>query len=471
MNKSADSFKELIEEEKILSCFDAINNSISIYKGKDAKLVYGNYSYCRYLHVETLDDLIGLPFAEIIEKIGISMKPIDSDLFKMYEVLEKGKEAIDWEVAVEAKDSPGKVEIVSNDMYPVKAENGEVLGMIEISRSKRFDRKRVSKIAGLSADYNFENIIGESQALRDCVRMAKEFAKSPYNILIAGESGVGKEMFSQSIHNYSSRVRGPFVAINCGSFPENLIESELFGYVAGAFTGASKNGQVGKFELAEGGTLFLDEIGELPYNCQAKLLRVIENRVVTRIGGNREIPVNFRIIAASNRNLSKMVSERLFRQDLYYRLQVLCLNVPPLRERSDDVIILAETFLKQAMGPDDVAPKELSSTAKKVLTSYDWPGNIRELRNAINRIHIISRSRVITGEMIEETLSSDGYMLNNATKGKARGSIESIRNEIDSLYGDLLLEAIRQCGGNKSKAADLLEISRKTFYRMSDKYL
>ncbi len=196
--------------------------------------------------------------------------------------------------------------------------------------------------------------------------------------MITGESGVGKELFAQSIHNYSPRHKGPFVALNCANFSDGLIESELFGYVGGAFTGASKNGQIGKFELADGGTLFLDEVGELPLHFQSKLLRVLETWMVTRIGSSKQIPVNVRLITATNRNLAEMVEEGLFRQDLYYRLQVLTLEIPPLRERKDDLALLSDSFLNQAAAPYLDTPKILSSQAKKVLMSYDWPGNVRE---------------------------------------------------------------------------------------------
>ena len=181
---------------------------------------------------------------------------------------------------------------------------------------------------GLSAGYDFNSIIGYSQAIRDKINIAKQFAKSSANVLVTGESGVGKELFAQAIHNHSSRSKGPFVALNCASFPSELIESELFGYVEGAFTGASKRGQTGKIELADGGTLFLDEIGELPYYFQPKLLRVLETWTITKVGDSKPIPVDVRLVAATNRNLEKMVEEGLFRSDLYYRLQVLNVEIP-----------------------------------------------------------------------------------------------------------------------------------------------
>ena len=301
-------------------------------------------------------------------------------------------------------------------------------------------------------------------------RQAKEYANSPFNFLITGESGVGKELFAQSIHNYSPRHKGPFVALNCANFSDGLIESELFGYVGGAFTGASKNGQIGKFELADGGTLFLDEVGELPLHFQSKLLRVLETWMVTRIGSSKQIPVNVRLITATNRNLAEMVEEGLFRQDLYYRLQVLTLEIPPLRERKDDLALLSDSFLNQAAAPYLDTPKILSSQAKKVLMSYDWPGNVRELRNVITRATVLSKSKIISKETLEESIASKGYMLKAISTDTPAERVKQKLTEIDNAYTSLLKEALELTAGNKKEAAELIGVSRNTFYRMLEKY-
>ena len=298
----------------------------------------------------------------------------------MFDVLKNGETIANWEVRLDAQGSSDMPLFISNDMYPIFDDNGQVQGMIEISRYRDQDIKLIKNVAGLDANYSFDDIIGVSPIMKECIKTAKEYALSPYNILITGESGVGKELFSQAIHNYSMRRMRPFVALNCATFPENLIESELFGYVGGAFTGASKNGQIGKFEFANGGTLFLDEIGELPLQFQSKLLRVLETWTITRIGSTKSTPVNVHLIAATNRDLKKMVDEGTFRQDLYYRLQVLNVEIPPLRKRKDDLVALSEHFLRQNAVYGSGERKVLAPDAKYALMQYDWPGNIRELK-------------------------------------------------------------------------------------------
>lgn len=329
----------------------------------------------------------------------------------------------------------------------------------------------MKKIMGLIAEYTFDSIIGESPAIMQVVAQAKEYSRSPYNLLIVGESGVGKELFAQAIHNYSDRSDEPFVALNCANFPENLIESELFGYVGGAFTGASKNGQIGKFELADGGTLFLDEVGELPLHFQSKLLRVLETHKITRIGSSSETPVNVRVLAATNRDLEGMVEEGLFRKDLYYRLQVLSIEIPPLRERYQDLLLLSESFFKQAAEMNGEEKKTLDSNAQKVLLSYDWPGNVRELRNVIHRITLLSKTETVTEEILKAAIHSKRYALNSAAPAESpTDKLEKCKADVKSSYVNLLKTALETSGGNKKHAAELIGVSRRTFYRMLEKY-
>jgi len=231
---------------------------------------------------------------------------------------------------------------------------------------------------GHIAKYHFRNILGESPSIKRCKEIAKRMAKSNSSILITGETGTGKELFAQAIHNYSPRKNYQFVAVNCGAFPESLLESELFGYEEGAFTGARKGGKPGLFELAHNGTLFLDEITEMPMNLQVKLLRVLQEREIVRIGGDRIINVNIRIISATNKNIKELIKKGEFRQDLYYRLNVLPLNIPPLRERGQDILYLIDS-VKKEFGSSFT----LTERAKKMLLSYSWNGNVRELRNYV----------------------------------------------------------------------------------------
>lgn len=464
------------EEQYLLHCFDAVENPICIYD-ENASLLYGNKSYFKSMHIYNKQDAIGKNIQDITKEEGIKIHSakLGSGNLKMMDVLKKGQKALDWEVTIESETAAGQATYMSNNMYPIKDTQGKVQGMIEIAYSHQIDLDKTKKIMGLSAEYTFDSIIGESPVMQEKKKQAKEYAVSPYNLLIIGESGVGKELFAQSIHNYSDRSSGPFVALNCASFPENLIESELFGYVGGAFTGASKNGQIGKFELADGGTLFLDEIGELPYHFQSKLLRVLETQKIIRIGSSSQTPVNVRVVAATNRNLEKMIDEGLFRKDLYYRLQVLNIEIPPLRERREDLLLLADSFFKQAVeGSSDgcVAIKHLDPEAQECLLSYDWPGNVRELRNVIHRITLLSKTDTVSLEVLKAAIYSKGYALNPEEEKEETDapSLDKCLKDVDRAYAKLIETALEISGGNKSQAAELLGVSRMTFYRMIEKY-
>lgn len=458
-------------EQYLLDSLDAIENAICIYD-KDAALLYGNKAYCDNMQIFDRESALGMNILDITKQAGIKIhaKKSGSNNLKMMDVLKSGKKTLDWEVMIESKTSPNKAQFVSNNMYPIKNTSGSIDGMVEIAYSHQLNLSKTKKLMGLTAECTFDSIIGSSEIMTAKISQAKEYARSPYNLLIVGESGVGKELFAQSIHNYSDRCNEPFVALNCASFPENLIESELFGYVGGAFTGASKNGQLGKFELADKGTLFLDEIGELPYHFQAKLLRVLETHKITRIGSSTQTPVNVRVIAATNRNLEKMIDEGLFRKDLYYRLQVLSIEIPPLRERRDDLLLLTESFLGQAADTNDEELKHLDVNAQKSLMSYDWPGNVRELRNVIHRITLLSKSKAVTKEDLDTAIHSKGYALKSNISETPESRLDKCMSDINNSYALLIKEALDIAGGNNTRAAELLGVSRKTFYRMRGKY-
>ena len=244
------------------------------------------------------------------------------------------------------------------------------------------------------------NIIGNNEEIKEIKETIKKIADSPSTVLIIGESGTGKELVARAIHSCGDRANYPFVAINCGAIPENLLESELFGYEEGTFTGANKGGKLGLFELASGGTLFLDEIGDISSTLQAKLLRVLQEHRVRRIGGNREIPINVRIISATNCNLEQMVKDGLFRQDLYYRLNVIPLYLPPLRERKEDIRLLANYLFQSTVNNINTSIKSISQEAFEKLTNYDYPGNVRELSNIIERAINVAQGSQITAEDI-----------------------------------------------------------------------
>lgn len=455
----------------IFDGLDALPNSLFIYDEK-LRLLYANADTCSYIHIKDRELELGKPIKEILEECGVQFRSVKKphDYLKVNDVIKYARPVIDWEVEVTNVKDPSDHMIASNDMYPLFDADGKVSGVAEISRSRNTRIKQVRDTLGLTADYTFEDIMGDSKPMADAKNLSMSFAASPYNVLIYGESGVGKELFAQSIHNCSQRKNNPFVAINCASIAPELIDSELFGYEGGAFTGASKNGQIGKFELANGGTLFLDEVAELPLHFQTKLLRTLETNQITRIGGSKNIPVDVRIIAATNCSLEKMIEEGLFREDLYYRLMVLNITIPPLREHPEDISLCAEFFLQQSAQQNNLEKKRIDADARKLMTEYRWPGNIRELRNVMNRVSILSKSTIITREILAASLQPGSFSISEAEEKTAEMRINEKKIAIDRSNADLIKEVLSISKGNKRKAAELLGVSRKTFYRMLEKY-
>jgi len=313
------------------------------------------------------------------------------------------------------------------------------------------------------APFSFDDIIGESPALLSTIDAARIAAKHSSSVLITGESGTGKEMFAQAIHNSSPRAKEPFVAINCGAIPKSLIESELFGYEAGAFTGAQKGGRVGKFELANKGTIFLDEIGDMPYEVQVALLRVLQTKELVRVGGQRPIKIDVRVIAATNQNLEKKMEENTFRQDLYYRLNVLNIRLPPLRERLDDLLPLSISFLQKYGHMFDKRVTSISQDVLSVMRQYNWPGNVRELENVIERAVIVCQGAMIETIDLPKQMCEE-HMLIMQTMPYKPQKMCGMEQE------DILKNALQRHKGNLSEVARELQISRPTVYKMLKKY-
>ncbi len=286
--------------------------------------------------------------------------------------------------------------------------DGEMRGTYVSIRPVEDIRRTESKIRtklqqkGLSAKYSFSDIVTEQVEMKQLIAKALRYAQVEGNVLLTGETGTGKELFVQSMHNASPRRDGPFVAVNCAAFSEDLLESELFGYTEGSFTGAAKGGRTGLFELASGGTIFLDEIGEMPIRCQAKLLRVIQEKEVRRVGGDEFIPVDVRIMSATNQDIPELIEKGLFRRDLYYRINLLALHIPPLRERKDDIPAIFRRFVARKSASLSIVTPMVSDDAFETLKNYYWPGNIRELRNVAERAVIFSASGTITAQTIAD---------------------------------------------------------------------
>lgn len=345
--------------------------------------------------------------------------------------------------------------------------------MLRLCRTQKINALVTSR-SGATANFTFADIIGESEAILEAKEKAKRFANSQESILLIGESGTGKELFAQAIHNHYC-PNGPFVAVNCAALPRELVESELFGYEGGSFTGADRHGRPGKIELAEGGTLFLDEIGDMPIELQAVLLRVLEDKKVMRIGGRRYKRVDFRVIAATNKNLHKLVREKIFREDLYYRLSVLSITIPPLRERGRDAEILAQYFIERYCKKVGRKVPQVSPAVLKIINEYDWPGNVRQLENAVIYAINTTRSEVIEprdlpGEIYEACLYK--YNSDSLIKNRKRNENENLDAflSLNELEKNAIIKALTKTGGNVPQAADLLGISKSTIYRKLKEY-
>ena len=344
---------------------------------------------------------------------------------------------------------------------PLESKDGKVLGTVVILQPMQQYRRLIERVSGTRAKITFNDILGQSREFRYAVKCAEMAASSDSNVLLLGESGVGKEMFAQSIHNASSRSREPFFAINCAALPRELVSSELFGYEEGAFTGARKGGNPGKFELADQGTIFLDEIGEMPLDLQGTLLRVLEEGTIIRLGGREVIPVNVRIIAATNKNLPEEVRRGNFRLDLYYRLGVINIKIPSLRERKGDIPLMVDHFIR-IIGPKlGKKINHIEDAAMDIMLNYDWPGNVRELNNVLERAINMTTGDVLTAEVLPPEIRKPGPdFMPLWEKGFSK----------DSLEEQLIRNYLHKFQGNKSRVARELGISRSSLYRKLEKY-
>ncbi|MFC6438673.1 PEP-CTERM-box response regulator transcription factor [Bowmanella sp. JS7-9] len=304
-------------------------------------------------------------------------------------------------------------------------------------------------------------IIGNSEAIQKASRMAEKIARTDISTLLLGESGTGKEVFARSIHDHSSRRNKPFIAINCASIPENLLESELFGYERGAFTGANKTTK-GKIECAQGGTLFLDEIGDMPIGLQAKMLRFLQERVIERIGGRQEIPVDIRVICATHRNLSDMASQELFREDLFFRVSEIVINIPPLRDRDNDIILLARSFLTDYNKEYNQNIKGFTEDAIQAMLHHPWKGNIRELQNKLKSAIILAEGSMITPDDLGLFVTEEMQQ-----RKPTKLNLREVREEAESAA---IRRAWHLAEHNLSKTAELLGVTRPTLYSLIDKY-
>ena len=386
---------------------------------------------------------------------------------RIMHVLQSGKEELN-----RIQEENG-VKIITNRVPILQGE--EVIGVVstfqEVSILQKQEQEIRKKLSyrGHVAKYQPQDVIGQSPVFQQALGKVKKYAAVDSTVLLSGETGVGKEVFAHLIHQLSSRTDGPFVAVNCAAIPDNLLESELFGYVEGAFTGAKKGGKTGLFELAHGGTIFLDEIGELTESLQVRLLRVLQEGEVMRLGDERVIPINVRVVTASNRDLEEMVSEGSFRADLFYRINILHIHVPSLRERVEDIPLLCQHFfveLKKQI-PKDV--DGFHPTAMRMMKEYNWPGNIRQLRNFVERSLILTTDQWITYETILEAGGKGFQSIGRKFRSQFQSGEDEIVVEDQAKLRDSerehILRVLEQVDGNRTEAAKILGIGRSTLWR------
>jgi len=412
------------------------------------EIIYANDHACRTVNIRRRD-LLKIPVQDLVTRWDYAVQAIqDGEIIHNDDwVFTTPEDSIRFNVSISAINNAKQNQI------------GYVITFRLIEKVYQL----VNKYTGMQARYSFDDIIGKSKMLMQTVAYAKTISNSPSTILIEGESGTGKEVFAQSIHNASNRKHNSFVAINCAALPENLIESELFGYDDGAYTGAKKGGHPGKFELANHGTIFLDEIGDMELNMQVKLLRAIQESSVTRIGGDKNIPIDVRIIAATNKNLLEEVGKGNFRMDLFYRLSVIPLRIPSLRERKDDIPVLIRLFLNQksAMLHKDMPMLEYDALQK--LLDYDWPGNVRELENYVEQLVNFGGD-----------ISLDSFKNIKAKKQPHTEDLVTQQTQLNLPLAEMekhyILSVLKANNNNMSKTATILNISRNTLYLKVKKY-
>ncbi len=453
---------------------DHISDGVLAVNSKGEVTVYNNAA--ENIMGGRKSEILGCPVQDVIQNT------------RMHDVLESGVEEVG--VLQEINNTT----IVTNRI-PILVD-GETAGAVatfqNVTKLQQLEQQVRRKLArrGLMAKWTFADIIGKGPAMTRTIKRSLKYAEVDNTILLLAETGSGKEMFAQSIHQRSRRKNGPFVAINCAALPETLLEAELFGYVEGAFTGAVKGGKAGLFELAHGGTIFLDEIGEISKQMQTLFLRVLQEKEVRRLGDDKFIPIDVRVIAASNQNLGLLVQEGCFRADLYYRINVLNLVIPPLRERKEDIPLLAANILRRY---NQTSPQHLTFApeALEILQLYSWPGNVRQLENVLERLIVIAENNIITGANVEAALagepqigeidhrqlavtrsitdSSAADQLSNSSEKQLQDLYQQkSQNEeglLSKIEKETIMKVLQQVNGRKQEAARILGISSTTLWR------
>jgi len=461
-NESQDIKDELEMYRRI---FNSIENGAIVTDG-EGYITDFNEPYGKFLNIDP-EDQIGKHCTDVVEnsRMHIVAKTGKAELYHSHLIM--GKNLIVQRIPIKKDGNVIAVygQVIFKDVKDM-VKLVKRLSLLE-SKVKEYEEELITL---RSTRYTFDSIVGVSDAITSLKREALKAAANSFPVLITGESGTGKELFAQAIHHASLRRIYPLVQINCSAIPRELIESEIFGYVKGAFTGASSAGKPGKFELADHGTIFLDEIGDMPLEMQPKLLRVLEEKEFSRVGGTSVIRSDFRLITATNQNLQEMVPEKRFRLDLFYRLNVIPLHIPPLRERRDDIMPLAKHLLKKLTEEANLPEVLINPEVEDALKNRDWPGNVRELQNVIERTLSSLEGDVIYIRDLPFYLHRKPYEIESdqgASTDTNRLSLRSVHGEAEK---NAILHTLNTTGNNKKKAADILGIHRTLLYKKMRKY-
>ena len=452
---SKDELRQQVEMFEII--LENIYNGIMVTDA-DGYITHFNKPYGKFLGIDPQQQ-IGKHCTRVIEntRMHIVAKTGKAEINQSHRIM--GQNMVVQRIPIKKN---GRViavfgQVMFKDVRDVRKLAAE-LSLLE-SKVKLYEEELINL---RSTRYTFDSIIGTSQAIKSLKKEAMQAAANQYPVLITGESGTGKELFAQAIHHAGPRRILPFVRINCAAIPKDLLESELFGYEKGAFTGADPNGKAGKFELARHGTIFLDEVGDLPLNMQPKLLRVIEDKEFERVGGTRIIQSDFRLIAATNQDLEKMLADNYFRKDLFYRLNVIPLNIPPLRERKVDIIPTARHLLGQIIREANLPEKKFDKTAERALKNYEWQGNVRELFNVLERT-----MASLEGDTIQlQDLPFYLYRKHGQFSNTPQAPLKDVQNRTEK---EAILYALKETNNNKARAAKILGIHRTLLYKKMKK--
>ncbi len=456
---------ELLLDELPPSLFNDLSLPIN-FVDEQSRIVVMNQAFLDFLKVK-LDKVVGTKLMDIDNstRFPIVIETGIPEIAKPHRFCSGVEATVDRIPIFDGDRVIGAVGMIVVDASKKDTIDAQVRNSIlnKIRPNRRVPSERLPE--SLRAVYTFDDIMTKSSLLKHFKSRAESFARTHLPVLITGESGVGKELFAHAIHNASDRCDKPFVSINCAAIPDTLLESELFGYEAGSFTGASKEGKKGKFEIADGGTIFLDEIGDLPPMMQSKLLRVLQENQIEKIGSSQSRRVDVRIIAATNHDLLDKIAAKAFRGDLYYRLNVLNLNIPSLKERQEDVPLLIDHF-RLSYYHESGTYRVFHPEALQMMHGYHWPGNIRELKNIVYRSMVIAQEETITPDLLPDAIKESQYRRYtesyDPTDLAVKGSLNAIMKEIEL---QIIEDTLKACDYNKTKAAELLGIQRMTLYR------